>query len=92
MSTAGLRRVGLSKARFIDRFEKLNGVSSWLQNGNHAKGCRGHCSLESNGQGVRLSKASVQDRPRAGRRPRFRFTAAIPVIAGRTKDRYALWG
>src|SRR5882724_9260707 len=48
----------LTPARFVDGFEQVNGVHSGFRR-NHAKGVGVSGSFESNGNGVRLSKAHV---------------------------------
>src|SRR3977135_1940242 len=48
----------LTPARFVDGFEHVNGVHSGFRR-NHAKGVGVSGLFESNGNGVRLSKASV---------------------------------
>jgi catalase len=48
----------LTPARFVDGFEHVNGVHSGFRR-NHAKGVGVSGFFESNGNGVRLSKASV---------------------------------
>src|SRR6516164_389235 len=48
----------LTPARFVDGFEEVNGVHSGFRR-NHAKGVSVSGFFESNGQGVRLSKAVV---------------------------------
>src|SRR5215468_7135456 len=48
----------LTPARFIDRFEQLNGVHSGFRR-NHAKGLAVSGFFDSNGNGVRLSTAAV---------------------------------
>ena len=48
----------LTPARFIDRFEQINGVHSGFRR-NHAKGLGVSGVFDSNGNGVRLSKAAV---------------------------------
>jgi len=48
----------LTPARFIDRFEQVNGVHSGFRR-NHAKGLGVSGFFESNGNGVRLSTAAV---------------------------------
>jgi catalase len=55
----------LTPARFTDRFEEVNGVHPGFRR-NHAKGVGVSGFFESNGNGVRLSKAAVF---RAGRVP-----------------------
>jgi catalase len=59
----------LSQARFANRFEEVNGVHAGFRR-NHAKGVCITGSFESNGQGVRLSKAAV-------------FTAGNVPVVGR---------
>ena len=48
----------LGEARFVDRFEEVNGVHPGFRR-NHAKGVCIAGNFDSNGQGVRLSKAVV---------------------------------
>jgi catalase len=48
----------LSQARFVDRFQTLDGVYAGFRR-NHAKGVCVTGNFESNGQGVRLSDAAV---------------------------------
>ena len=48
----------LTPARFVDGFEEVNGVHSGFRR-NHAKGVSVSGSFESNGNGLRLSKASL---------------------------------
>jgi catalase len=48
----------LTGARFIDRFEQINGVHSGFRR-NHAKGLGVSGFFDSNGNGARLSKAAV---------------------------------
>src|SRR6202051_1849272 len=48
----------LTPARFVDGFEQVNGVHSGFRR-NHAKGLGASGFFESNGNGVRLSKAAV---------------------------------
>jgi catalase len=48
----------LTPARFVDGFEEVNGVHSGFRR-NHAKGVCVSGSFESNGNGLRLSKATV---------------------------------
>jgi catalase len=57
----------LTPARFVDGFELVNGVHAGFRR-NHAKGVSVSGSFESNGNGVRLSKATI-----------FR-TGRVPVI------------
>lgn len=70
----------LTPARFVDRFEQVNGVHSGFRR-NHAKGVGVSGFFESNGQGARLSKAAVF---RIGRVPvigRFSFGNGDPYAA-----------
>jgi catalase len=70
----------LTPARFVDAFERANGVFSGFRR-NHAKGVGVSGYFESNGQGARLSKAVVF---RAGRVPvigRFSFGGGDPYVA-----------
>ena len=70
----------LTPARFVDRFEQLNGVHSGFRR-NHAKGVGVSGFFDSNGQGTRLSKADVF---RPGRTPvigRFSFGIGDPYVA-----------
>src|SRR6266404_6731950 len=48
----------LTPARFVDGFEQVNGVHAGFRR-NHAKGLGASGFFDSNGQGVRLSKARV---------------------------------
>jgi catalase len=58
-------------AGFIDRFEQINGVHVGFRR-NHAKGLGVTGFFESNGNGVRLSKAAVfEPGARAGNRTLF---------------------
>ncbi|MGZ3292243.1 MAG: catalase, partial [Xanthobacteraceae bacterium] len=54
----GLSPGRLGEARFVDRFEEVNGVHPGFRR-NHAKGVCIAGNFDSNGQGVRLSKAVV---------------------------------
>jgi catalase len=70
----------LTPARFTDGFEQVNGVHPGFRR-NHAKGVGVWGSFESNGHGVRLSKASVF---RPGRVPvlgRFSLGGGQPAAA-----------
>jgi catalase len=58
----------LTPARFVDGFEEVNGVHSGFRR-NHAKGVGASGFFESNGNGVRLSKAVVFQ------------TGQVPVLA-----------
>jgi catalase len=70
----------LTPVRFVDAFERVAGVHSGFRR-NHAKGLGVTGFFESNGQGVRLSKAAVF---RSGRMPvigRFSFGGGDPYVA-----------
>src|SRR5580700_7710541 len=58
----------LTPARFVNGFEKVNGIHSGFRR-NHAKGVCVRGFFDSNGQGTPLEGRSVPDRPRAGHRP-----------------------
>ena len=61
----------LMPARFVDEFERVNGIHSGFRR-NHAKGVCVRGFLESNGNGTRFSKAVVlPSRPSAYYRPLF---------------------
>ena len=69
----------LTPARFVDGFEEVNGVHSGFRR-NHAKGVGVSGFFESNGKGVRLSKAAVF---RPGRVPVIgRFSLGGQATAG----------
>jgi catalase len=73
----------LTPSRLIDTFEQVNGLHPGFRR-NHAKGLGARGSFESNGQGVRLSRASVF---RPGRVPvlaRFAYGGGIPDAADST--------
>ncbi|MFL5240705.1 MAG: catalase family peroxidase [Gemmataceae bacterium] len=75
-----LTRNDLTPAKFVDGFEEVNGVHSGFRR-NHAKGVGVSGFFESNGNGVRLSKAVVF---REGRVPvlgRFSFNGGQPYAA-----------
>src|SRR5260370_11205531 len=67
----------LKAARFVDRFEQINGVHSGFRR-NHAKGLGVAGSFESNGNGVRLSKAAVFEPGRVPGIGRFSLDAGQP--------------
>jgi catalase len=70
----------LTPTRFVDGFEQVNGVHPGFRR-NHAKGVGVAGSFESNGNGVRLSKAAVF---RPGRVPvigRFSLGGGLPDVA-----------
>src|SRR6266851_8207773 len=69
----------LTPARFTDGFEQVNGVHAGFRR-NHAKGVGVSGFFESNGNGVRLSKAAVF---RPGRVPvlsRFSLSGGQPYV------------
>ncbi len=74
----------LTPGRFTDGFEEVNGVQSGFRR-NHAKGVGVAGYFESNGEGVRLSKAEVF---RPGRVPvigRFSLGGGLPYAADTPK-------
>ena len=79
----------LSQARFIDRFEKLNGVHAGFRR-NHAKGVCVTGSFESNGQGVRLSKAVVFKTGRVPVVGRFSLSGGHPFMPDGPTDVLAM--
>ena len=86
MWAAGSSPGRLGEARFVDRFEEVNGVHPGFRR-NHAKGVCIAGSFDSNGQGVRLSKAArVHARPRARHRPLL-ARRRPPPCRGRTDGR-----
>jgi len=68
----------LTPARFVDEFERVNGIHSGFRR-NHAKGVCVRGFFDSNGQGARLSKAVVFQSGRAPVIGRFSLAAAIPT-------------
>jgi catalase len=79
----------LSQARFIDRFEEVNGVHPGFRR-NHAKGVCVTGNFESNGQGVRLSKAAVFSPGRVPVIGRFSLAGGHPHIRDGPGDVLAL--
>jgi catalase len=67
----------LTPARFTDRFEEVNGVQPGFRR-NHAKGVGVSGFFESNGNGVRLSKAAVFQPGRAPVLGRFSLGGGQP--------------
>lgn len=70
----------LTPARFVDAFERVNGIQSGFRR-NHAKGVCVRGYFDSNGRGTQLSKAAVF---RSGRVPvigRFSFGGGNPYVA-----------
>src|SRR5437870_779942 len=71
---------GLTPARFVDGFEQVDGVHSGFRR-NHAKGMGVSGFFESNGQGVRLSKAVVFQSGRVPVVGRFSLAGGQPYAA-----------
>jgi catalase len=70
----------LTPARFTDAFEQVDGVHSGFRR-NHAKGVGISGFFESNGQGVRLSKAVVFQSGRVPVVGRFSLSGGQPYVA-----------
>ena len=70
----------LTPARFIDTFEQVNGAHPGFRR-NHAKGVGVRGSFESNGQGARLSKATVFQPGRFALVGRFALAGGMPYAA-----------
>jgi catalase len=70
----------LTPARFTDGFEQVNGVHSGFRR-NHAKGVGVSGFFESNGNGVRLSKAVVFQPGRVPVIGRFSLGGGLPYVA-----------
>ncbi len=70
----------LTPARFIDTFERVNGVHPGFRR-NHAKGVGVSGAFESNGQGSRLSKAVVFQPGRVPVEGRFALAGGKPDVA-----------
>jgi catalase len=70
----------LGEARFVDRFEEVNGVHPGFRR-NHAKGVCIAGNFDSNGQGVRLSKAVVLTPGRVPVSGRFSLAGGHPHVA-----------
>ena len=71
----------LGEARFIDRFEQVNGGAHPGFRRNHSKGVCIAGNFESNGQGVRLSKAAVFTPGRVPVIGRFSLAGGQPHVA-----------
>ena len=69
----------VTPARFVDAFERTDGISSGFRR-NHAKGVGVSGYFESNGQGVRLSKAAVLGAGRVRVIGRFSFGGGDPNV------------
>ena len=79
----------VTPGRFIDRFEEINGVHSGFRR-NHAKGL-GVCGyFESNGNGVRLSRAAVFEPGRVPVIGRFSLDGGQPYQPDRPGTRRGL--
>jgi catalase len=70
----------LTPARFVDGFEEVNGVHAGFRR-NHAKGMGVSGFFESNGNGVRLSKAAVFQPGRVPVIGRFSLGGGLPHVA-----------
>ena len=70
----------LTPARFVDAFERVAGIHSGFRR-NHAKGVCVSGFFESNGQGMRLSKAMVFRPGRMSVIGRFSFGGGNPYVA-----------
>jgi catalase len=79
----------LTPARFIDRFEQLDGVHSGFRR-NHAKGLGVSGFFESNGNGVRLSRAAVFEPGRVQVIGRFSLDGGQPYQPDRPDTRRGL--
>ena len=79
----------LTPDRFVDRFEQINGVHSGFRR-NHAKGLGVAGSFESNGNGVRLSKAAVFEPGRVPVIGRFSLDGGQPYQPDRPDTRRGL--
>jgi catalase len=74
----------LTPARFVDGFEEVNGAHSGFRR-NHAKGVGASGLFESNGNGVRLSKAVVFQRGQVPVLARFSLGGGQPDAADTPK-------
>ncbi len=79
----------LTPAMFIDRFEQVDGVHSGFRR-NHAKGVGVSGFFESNGNGVRLSKAAVFEPGRVPVLGRFSLDGGQPYQPDRPNTRRGL--
>ena len=80
----------LTPARFTDGFEEVNGVHPGFRR-NHAKGVGVSGFFESNGNGVRLSKAAVFQPGRVPVIGRFSLAGGNPMPPTR-RTPCAAWG
>jgi catalase len=76
---AWLTPKGLTPTRFVDGFEEANGVHPGFRR-NHAKGVGASGIFESNGNGVRLSKAAVFQPGRVPVLGRFSLGGGNPLM------------
>jgi catalase len=79
----------LSQAAVIDRFEQVNGIHPGFRR-NHAKGMCVTGTFESNGAGVRLSKATVFEPGRVPVMGRFSLADGHPRVADGPSEIHAL--
>src|SRR5467141_1342930 len=79
----------LTPGRFADRFEEVNGLHPGFRR-NHAKGLGVSGSFESNGSGVRLSKAAVFEPGRVPVIGRFSLDGGQPYQPDRPDTRRGL--
>ena len=81
----------LTPARFTDGFEQVNGVHPGFRR-NHAKGVGVSGFFESNGNGVRLSKAVVFQPGRVPVIGRFSLGGRTTLMRPTRRMRCAAWG
>ena len=79
----------LTSARIVDRFEQIDGVHAGFRR-NHAKGVGVSGFFESNGNGVRLSKAAVFEPRRVPVIGRFSLDGGQPYQPDRPDTRRGL--
>jgi catalase len=79
----------LTPARFIDRFEQIDGIHPGFRR-NHAKGLGVSGFFESNGNGARLSKAAVFEPGRVPVIGRFSLNGGQPYESDRPETRRGL--
>jgi catalase len=79
----------LTPDRFTDRFEEINGVHPGFRR-NHAKGIGVSGYFESNGNGVRLSKAAVFEPGHVPVIGRFSLDGGQPYVSDRPETRRGL--
>jgi catalase len=76
-------------AQFVDRFERINGVHLGFRR-NHAKGLGVGGFFDSNGNGVRLSKAAVFEPGRVPVIGRFSLDGGQPYVSDKPNTRRGL--